>query len=298
MLEVSNSLRGTGTIPAFAFAQQLAPHDGLRSARQSSCRTSVMRAAERDLGTAHTSAKGSTIARVLLGLALVASTALLHPPPALASTDFGMGFDLKGEKPILGTAAGGRFLRLCEVAGCVSSGDEVGSSAYVPPWTFNNDGLLLSTGGAGAARQTALADLLNALAAEKINVVSHSADYIRAEAGNFLGSVDDVEFLLSQDGRSVEVKSSPRRGIPALPGLAGDQKARLQKVLARIKATEGGGAWRESQRVCSTFRYDMKSGTGRATDGSEQETQAMGEFDYCDTPNSPVFRGAFGQGGA
>ena len=60
----------------------------------------------------HAFSQGSAIARGL-GLALVVSTALLHPTPALAATDFGMGFDLKGEKPIMGAAAEGRFLRLC-----------------------------------------------------------------------------------------------------------------------------------------------------------------------------------------
>jgi hypothetical protein len=108
------------------------------------------------------------MAVLVLSVVLMVTSPMFPAAPVHAATDYGVGFDVKGETPKLGTVAEGRFLRLCEVTGCISSGDEVGSSSYVAPWTYNNDGKALSNGGDLAARQAAMSDLLTAFADEKV----------------------------------------------------------------------------------------------------------------------------------
>ena len=67
----------------------------------------------------------------------------------------------------------------------------------------------------------------------------------------------------------------------------------LQRLRDNEERRGAVAVWRESPRMCSTFRYSIGGAKGRVTAGADDAV--MGEFDYCDTPQSPVFRGALGE---
>jgi len=135
------------------------------------------------------------------GAAVAAGAA---PLPAFAQFP---GFDAKGDRPSgLGPQGDGRYLSLCDSANCVSSSEDVYSKRFLPPWTYNDEGKKAKT------REQAMGDLLEVLKTTKgATVVTQKPNYVYAEFERELGLVDDVEFLFSPDGQTVEYRSAARK---------------------------------------------------------------------------------------
>uniref|UniRef100_A0A7S1XJH7 DUF1499 domain-containing protein n=1 Tax=Erythrolobus australicus TaxID=1077150 RepID=A0A7S1XJH7_9RHOD len=146
---------------------------------------------------------------------LLSGMTLLDAKDAEASV-----FHFSGKRPnaLLGPKGGDRYLELCpDKPNCISTSSNAYSKQFVPPWTYNPDGATSKKSMKQAVEE--LTRAIEAYPGAKI-VTSRATNstlgggwYIASEfESSFMGFVDDVEFLFSPDGKTVDYRSASRIG--------------------------------------------------------------------------------------
>jgi len=120
-------------------------------------------------------------------------------------------------------------LSLCDSENCVSTSEDVYSKRYLPPWTYNDEGKKAKT------TAEAMEDLVAVVKDFKgAKIVKQADTYLYAEFERDFTFVDDVEFLFSPDGKTVEYRSAARKAKKS------DHRSRIKGL--RVKLQEKG--WR------------------------------------------------------
>lgn len=133
--------------------------------------------------------------------------------------------DSRGERPGgLGPVAGGRFLSLCDSENCVSTSEDVYSKRYLPPWTYNDEGQKKKT---TAEAMEELAAVIKDYKGAKI--IKQEPNYLYAEFERDFAFVDDVEFLFSPNGQTVEYRSAARKSKKS------DHRSRIKAIRVELQ---------------------------------------------------------------
>ena len=191
-------------------------------------------------GAARPCSEGDNLQRRTLllrgGALLAAGLGAASPAAAFEVTDV-LG-DPRGERPSGlgpvgiklnedGTVARG-FLTPCNSENCVSTGDDVYSKRYLPPWTYNNEGAV------DKDAEQAMSELVTVVKNYPgAKIVKQTDSYLLAEfqregLDGKLGFVDDVEFLVKQDDAA--------DGAGTVEYRSGARKAKKSDHRSRIKA--------------------------------------------------------------
>ena len=118
----------------------------------------------------------------------------------------------------LGPKGDNRFLELCPLSkNCVSTSNSSDAQMYIPPWTYNPPNAKSAKDMETAVKELTevVQDMKGAKLIESRPLESKLGKgyYIYAEyESDLFGFVDDVEFLFSPDGKTVEYRSQSRVG--------------------------------------------------------------------------------------